>query len=92
MYYVGTIDRLLGENVRYGVVFRSTAKAKKELSRQVRLSREEARNRGYGMVYSHWSEDRKMCELTFGKDRRSSRWDLLAVIVCKPGIPYKEVR
>ena len=91
MYYVGTIDRLLGETVQYGAVYSTLTSAKKALSSSVAHSRKEASKRGYGRVYSHWSKDRQYCELTFGKDPRSARWDLLAIEKCRPGILYGEV-
>ena len=91
MYYVGTIDRLLGETVRYGTVYQTLTSAKKALSSCVRESRKEASKHGYGRVYSHWSKDRQYCELTFGKDPCSTRWDLLAIKECEPGIWYDEV-
>ena len=91
MYYVGTIDRLLGETVRYGTVYKTMKSAKKALSAAVAHSRKEASKRGYGRVYSQWSKDRRLCELTFGKDPRSTRWDLLAIGECCPGIGYDEV-
>ena len=91
MYYVGTIDRLLGETVRYGIVYQTLTSAKKALSSAVARSRKEASKRGYGRVHSQWSKDRQLCELTFGKDPRSARWDLLAIKECEPGIWYDEV-
>lgn len=90
LYYVGTIDRLLGQTVRYGTVYETMTSAKKALSTLVKVSRNAARQRGYGMVYSQWSTDKTLCELTFGKDPRSSRWELLAIQTCQPGIPYEE--
>lgn len=86
MYYVATIDRLLGETIQYGTVYRTLTAAKKALSSMVRESRNDARQRGYGMVYSQWSDDKMRCELTFGKDRRSNRWDYLAIQTCKPAL------
>ena len=91
MYHVGTIDRLLGETVQYGTVYSTMKSAKKALSAAVAHSRKEASKRGYGRVYSQWSKDRQLCELTFGKDPRSTRWDLLAIEECRPGILYGEV-
>ena len=90
LYYVGTIDRLLGETVRYGTVYETMTSAKKALSSCVRESRNDARQRGYGMVYSHWNDEKTLCELTHEKDSRSARWDLLAVKECRSGIWYDE--
>ena len=90
LYYIGPIDRLLGETVRYGTVYETLTSAKKALASAVRESRNDARQRGYGMVYSHWSDDRQLCTLTHGKDSRSTIWERLAIKPCRPGIWYDE--
>ena len=90
LYYIGPIDRLLGETVRYGTVYETLTSAKKALSKSVKESRMDARRRGYGMVYSHWSEDKQLCTLTHGKDCRSAVWERLAIKLCRPGIWYDE--
>ena len=91
LYYVGCIDRALGETVRYGTVYKTITSAKKALSRCVRESRLDALRRGYGMVYSHWSADKKFCRLTHGKNEQSCIWEQLSVKVCRPGIWYDEI-
>ena len=90
LYYIGPIDRLLGETVRYGIVYETLTSAKKALSSCVRESRNDARQRGYGMVYSHWNTDRMFCRLTLRKDERSALWEQLAVMVCRSGVWYEE--
>lgn len=91
MFYITTVDKLLGQTVNYGTVYKTMSSAKKSLSSSVAASRKQARNYGYGMVYSHWNLDRTSCELTHGKDRNSRRWDLLVIKNCEAGIPYTQI-
>lgn len=82
MYFINSISRGLGEVIKYGVVYRSKSAAKKALSKAVGESRRDAAIRGYGMVYSHWNDDKSFCRLTHGKDERSSLWENLCISEC----------
>jgi hypothetical protein len=91
LYYIGSIDKLLGTAVQYGTVYRTLTSAKKALAAHVKESKQVARSRGYGTTYAHWSDSREFCRITLAKDERSSLWETLAVRTCTPGVPYMEV-
>lgn len=73
MFYIESVDKLLGQTVSYGIVYRSFSSAKRALSASVAASRKCASRLGYGMVYSHWNDKRtecKLCETQFKRELR----------------------
>ena len=87
MFYVEIVDRLIGQTVAYGDVYKTYRGAKKGLQKYVTLSRAEASKRGYGRVYTHWDSARTSCVLTHGKARDSHVWERVAIAETQYGIP-----